>query len=131
MLSIRALNFKLRITKTPTRQPGREPCTAKLTFETQSIRPSHTRVQMDESIGSEKNLRHSLSDLEAYTSPRNISGLGPIRLQLSFSTTVSSSTIMQRNWLVAGPGRTSTFLNWKAIWRPASGTTSSTTQKKL
>src|SRR5437016_13991360 len=118
MLSIRAPMFTWRISKTPTRQPGREPCTAKLTFETQSIRPSHIRVQMDESIGSEKSLRHSLSDLEAYTSPRNISGLGPIRLQLSFSTTVSSSTIMRRNWLVPGPGRNTTFLNWQYYWKP-------------
>src|SRR5437016_7157640 len=110
MLSIRVLMFTWRISKTPTRQPGREPCRARLTFETQSIRPSHTQVQMDESIGSEKSLRHSLSDLEAYTSLRNISGLGPIRLQLSFSTTVSSSTIKLRNWLVAGSVRTSTLL---------------------
>src|SRR5437660_12518038 len=120
MLSIRALMFTWRISKTPTRQPGREPCTAKLTFETQSIRPSHTRVPMDESIGSEKDLRHSLSDLEAYTSPRNVPGLGLIRLQLSFSTTVSLSTIMQTIWLVSGTVGTSTFLNWKAIWSLAS-----------
>src|SRR5437867_10669427 len=97
MLSIRVLMSTWRISKTPTRQPGREPCTAKLTFETQSTGPSHIRVQMDESTSSEKNLRHSSSDLEDYTSPRNISGLGPIRLQLSSSTTVSSSTIMPRN----------------------------------
>src|SRR6266566_3575425 len=70
-----------RISKTPTRQPGREPCRAKLIFETQSTGRSHTRVQTDEITGSEKSLRHSLSDLEAYTSPRNIFTSGPIRLQ--------------------------------------------------
>src|SRR5438552_19194058 len=105
MLSIRALMFTWRISKTPTRRLGREPCRVKLTFETQPIRPSHTRVQMDESIGAEKSLRHSLSDLEAYTSPRIISGLDPSRLHLSFSVTLFSSPIMRRNWIHDGPGR--------------------------
>src|SRR6266705_2626316 len=81
MLSIPVLTSTWPISKTPTRQPGMEPCRARLTFETQSTEPSHTPVQMDESTGSEKSLRHSSSDLEAYTSPKSILTSGPIRLR--------------------------------------------------
>src|SRR5437016_14259710 len=96
MLSIPVQTSTWPISKTPTRQHGREPCRARLTFETQSIRPSHTPVQMDENTGSEKNLRHSSSDLEAYTSPRSILTSGPIRLRPSSSTTASSRSEERR-----------------------------------
>src|SRR5438128_9937716 len=97
MLSIQELRCTWQISKTPTRQPGGEPCRARLTFEMQSTGPSHTPVRIDESTCSEKSLRLSSSDLEDYTSLRSMFSSGPIRLLPSSSTTASSSTTTPKN----------------------------------
>src|SRR6266852_3325651 len=119
------------ISKTPTRQPGKEPSRARLTFETRLTAPSHTQGQMDENTGSAKDLQHSSSDPEAYTSLRSMFCSGLIRFLPSCSTTVSSFTTTVRNWLLAEPGLTSTSQNWRSIRKLYYGTTSSTIPKKL